>query len=70
MLDLGPCQVLFGDAGSEVDLGVTSGGVRFIDEISTQDLTTDQFWGISRGQRGNRPQCSRGVQVRRHPPEP
>jgi hypothetical protein len=43
MLDLGPCQVLFGDPGNEVDLGVTSGGVRFIDEISTQDLTTDQF---------------------------
>ena len=27
-LDLGPCQVNYGTAGAEVDLGRTEGGVR------------------------------------------
>lgn len=41
-LELGPVQVLFGTAGSEVDLGRTEGGVtvRFITDYA--DLMTDQ----------------------------
>ncbi len=42
-LDLGPCQVLFGDPGNEADLGVTFGGVRFVDEVRTTNLQTDQY---------------------------
>lgn len=42
-LDLGPCQVLYGPPGSEVDLGVTMGGVRYVDEVRTANLMTDQF---------------------------
>lgn len=41
--DLGPCQVLFGDSGNEQDLGVTHGGVRFVDEVKTQQIVSDQY---------------------------
>lgn len=42
-LDLGPCQVLFGTAGAEVDLGKTEGGVRVTFATEVADLLSDQF---------------------------
>jgi hypothetical protein len=42
-LDLGPCQVLFGTAGSEADLGKTQGGVRVTFAEDAADLLSDQY---------------------------
>lgn len=42
-LDLGPCQVLFGTAGSEVDIGKTQGGVRVAFSEDVVDLMSDQY---------------------------
>lgn len=42
-LDLGPCQVLFGTAGSEIDLGKTQGGVRVTFSQDEVDLLSDQY---------------------------
>ena len=42
-LELGPCQALFGAAGSEADLGETEGGVRVVWTTDVADLLTDQF---------------------------
>jgi len=42
-LELGPCQVLFGTAGSETDLGKTQGGVTVSFNTSVADLLSDQF---------------------------
>ena len=41
-LELGPCQILFGDEGSEVDLGKTEGGVVVNFGTDVADLTSDQ----------------------------
>lgn len=41
-LDLGPCQVLFGTAESEADLGKTQGGVRVAFSTDVADLLSDQ----------------------------
>jgi len=43
-LDLGPCQVNYGTAGAEVDLGRTEGGVRVAFATDVTDLMSDQ-WG-------------------------
>lgn len=43
-LELGPCQVSFGDEGYEVDLGCTQGGVRVTFTTDVGDLMCDQ-WG-------------------------
>lgn len=43
-LDLGPCQVNFGVADAEVDLGRTEGGVRVAFATDVADLMSDQ-WG-------------------------
>jgi len=42
-LELGPCQVLFGTAGSEADLGKTQGGVRITFSEDVADLLSDQY---------------------------
>ena len=42
-LELGPCQVLYGTAGSEVDLGKTHGGVIVKLEDDYADLMSDQY---------------------------
>ncbi len=42
-LELGPCQVLFGTAGSEADLGKTQGGVIVRLTQDLVDLMSDQF---------------------------
>jgi hypothetical protein len=42
-LDLGPCQVLFGASGSEVDIGKTQGGVRVTFSQDEADLLSDQY---------------------------
>jgi len=42
-LELGPCQVKFGTAGSEVDLGKTQGGVVIHLSQDVTDLMSDQF---------------------------
>jgi len=41
-LELGPCQVLYGTAGAEVDFGKTEGGVIAHHEILTKELFSDQ----------------------------
>ena len=41
-LDLGPCQVLFGTEGAEVDLGKTEGGVEVAFTTDVADLLSDQ----------------------------
>jgi len=43
-LDLGPCQVNYGVADAEVDLGRTEGGVRVAFATDVADLMSDQ-WG-------------------------
>ena len=43
MLELGPCQVLYGAAGAEVDLGKTHGGVTVKIKDDTKDLNSDQY---------------------------
>jgi len=45
-LDLGPCQILFGAKGSEIDLGKTEGGVRVSFTTEVAELHSDQF-GVS-----------------------
>lgn len=42
-LELGPCQVKFGTAGSEVDLGKTMGGVTVRISDDSVDLKSDQY---------------------------
>lgn len=42
-LDLGPCQVLFGTAAAEVDIGKTQGGVRVAFSEDVVDLMSDQY---------------------------
>lgn len=42
-LDLGPCRVYWGTAGSEVDLGKTQGGVKVTFTEDVVDLKSDQF---------------------------
>lgn len=42
-LDLGPCQVLFGTAAAEVDIGKTQGGVRVAFAEDVADLMSDQY---------------------------
>ena len=42
-LDLGPCQVLFGTAGAEADIGKTQGGVRVTFTEDFADLMSDQY---------------------------
>ena len=42
-LDLGPCQVLFGTAAAEVDIGKTQGGVRVAFSEDVADLMSDQY---------------------------
>jgi len=42
-LDLGPCAVYFGVAGSEADLGKTEGGVVVTFAEDVADLKSDQF---------------------------
>jgi hypothetical protein len=42
-LELGPAQVAWGDAGSEVDLGKTLGGVTVRFNESSVDLKSDQY---------------------------
>jgi len=42
-LELGPCQVKFGTAGSEVDLGKTHGGVTVKITDDSIDLKSDQY---------------------------
>ena len=42
-LELGPCQVLFGTAGAEADLGKTEGGVIINFGTDVVDLTSDQY---------------------------
>jgi hypothetical protein len=42
-LDLGPCQVLFGTAGSEADIGKTQGGVKVAFSEDVVDLMSDQY---------------------------
>jgi len=42
-LELGPCGVFFGTAGSEVDLGKTHGGVTVRITDDRTDLKSDQF---------------------------
>lgn len=43
-MELSPCQVNFGTAGSEADLGRTEGGVRVVFATDVADLMSDQ-WG-------------------------
>lgn len=40
---IGVCKVLFGTAGSEVDLGYTKGGVEFDVSTDTHEVMIDQF---------------------------
>lgn len=42
-LELGPCQVLFGTAGAEADLGKTEGGVVVTFATDVVDLASDQY---------------------------
>ena len=42
-LELGPCVVALGVAGSEIDLGFTKGGVTVTIETAVADVTTDQL---------------------------
>ena len=42
-LELGPCQVAFGTAGAEVDLGKTMGGVTVTISDDSVDLVSDQY---------------------------
>jgi len=42
-LELGPCQVAFGTAGSETDLGKTLGGVTIKIADDSVDLKSDQY---------------------------
>ncbi len=42
-LELGPCEVLFGTAGAEAEVGPTEGGVVANFGTDVQDLMTDQF---------------------------
>ena len=42
-LELGPCQVKYGDSGSETDLGKTMGGVTVRINDDSVDLRSDQF---------------------------
>jgi len=42
-MELGPCQVLFGDEDSEVDLGRTEGGVVITWITDLTDLMSDQY---------------------------
>ncbi len=42
-LDLGPCQVLFGTADAEADIGKTQGGVKVTFAEDVADLMSDQY---------------------------
>jgi len=42
-MELGPCQVLFGDEDSEADLGRTQGGVVITWETDVADILSDQY---------------------------
>ena len=42
-LELGPCQVLWGTVGAEVDIGKTEGGVVVTFATDVADLLSDQF---------------------------
>lgn len=49
-LDLGPCQILFGTAGAEADIGESQGNVVVNFNMELADLKSDQFGTLPKDQ--------------------